>query len=138
MIETTWGIIAEVASDYTTAGAYLYGQTDSAYVSGGFRLPETRYVSIGDVVRVSMNYETGDRWVEEIWLSSAYKTIAFDFHNGDILTGDGTIPPEPGACCNYGTPGNRALNATAVTPSAALTGGIIQSKVGSWVKTGAR
>jgi microcystin-dependent protein len=93
MVETTWGEIASIAADGKTAGAYLYGETDGAYISGGFRVPETMYVTLGDKVRVAMDYATGDRWIEEINVPSAYKKLAFSPTDGTILTGDGTVPP---------------------------------------------
>jgi microcystin-dependent protein len=95
MVETTWGTVASVSSDGKTAGAYLYGETDGAYISNGFRVPETSYVTIGDSVKVAIDYGTGDRWIEEINVSSAYKKVAINPSTGEILQGDGTAAPEP-------------------------------------------
>lgn len=94
-IEYTWGTVASVSADGKTAGAYIYGETDGAYISDGFRVPETSYVSIGDAVKVAMDYGTGERWIEEISVSSAYKKVAINPNTGEILTGDGTSAPEP-------------------------------------------
>jgi len=92
-VQTTWGTIGALDSAYTMASAYLYGETDGAYISAGFRVPETMYPSIGDVVKVAINHDTGERWVEEINVPSDYKKIVVDIKNGKILFGDGTEAP---------------------------------------------
>jgi microcystin-dependent protein len=95
-VETTWGTIASVSSDGKTAGAYLYGETDGAYISDGFRVPETSYVTIGDSVKVAIDYGTGDRWIAEIYPpATTYKKLALDTDNGQVLVGDGTAAPTP-------------------------------------------
>lgn len=93
-VQNTWGTVASVASDGKTAGAYLYGETDGAYISDGFRVPETTYLTIGQKVKVAMDYGTGDRWIEEVNVpATAYKKVALDLATGQVLTGDGTVPP---------------------------------------------
>lgn len=93
-IEYTWGKVSAVASDGKSASAYLYGETDGAYVSEGFTLPETTYVTVGDAVKVAMDYSTGERWVEEVNVpATAYKKLSFDLIGGKIVFGDGTAAP---------------------------------------------
>lgn len=88
-VEYTWGTIASVAADGRTAGAYIYGETDGAYISDGFRVPETSYVTVGDAVKVAMDYGTGERWVDEVNVSSAYQKITVDIKNGIVTFGSG-------------------------------------------------
>lgn len=91
-VEMTWGTVAGIASSQKLCSAYLYG--DSAYASEDFRVPETMYLNIGDVIKVAMHYETGERWVEEVYFpAGAYKKIAIDLKTGSLLQGDGTVPP---------------------------------------------
>lgn len=92
-VEMTWGEVVSVSADNKTASAYLYGETDSAYASDGFRIPDTMYLTIGDKVKVAMDYSTGERWIEEVNVPTAYKKIAVSPTTGAILTGDGTVPP---------------------------------------------
>jgi len=93
-ITTTWATIGAVDAANKSASAYLYGETDGAYMSGGFRIPETMYLSVGDKVKVAINYATGDRWIAEaLYPATTYKKLAFDIKNGQVLTGDGTVPP---------------------------------------------
>lgn len=94
MVQTTWATVASVDADQKTAGAYLYGETDGAYISGGFRIPETTYLTVGQKVKVAMNYATGERWIEEVQVpATAYKKIIVNLATGQILTGDGTGAP---------------------------------------------
>lgn len=95
LVTTTWGTIGALDAANKSASAYLYGETDGAYMSGGFRIPDTMYLSLGDKVKVGINYATGDRWVEEVNVSSAYKKVAINATTGEILQGDGTTPPTP-------------------------------------------
>lgn len=94
MVQTTWGEVATIDSAQKIAGAYLYGETDGAYISGGFRVPETMYLTIGDVVKVAMNYATGERWIEEVnYPPTTHKKIVIDLKTGRIALGDGTVAP---------------------------------------------
>lgn len=103
-IQTTWATIGEIDVANKFASAYLYGETDGAYLSGGFRIPETMYLTLGDVVKVAINYATGDRWIEEVKVpATAYKKIALDQNTGQVLTGDGTVPPAASAGVPVGT-----------------------------------
>jgi len=87
-VQNTWGTVASVSSDGKTAGAYLYGETDGAYISDGFRIPETTYLTIGQSIKVAMDYGTGDRWIEEVSVSTAYKKLTIG-QDGVILFGSG-------------------------------------------------
>jgi len=94
LLATTWGTVCSISADGKTASAYLYGETDSAYASDGFRVPEAMYLTIGDKVKTAINYQTGERWIyESNFPPTTYKKIAIDLNNGVILTGDGTQPP---------------------------------------------
>jgi hypothetical protein len=99
-VQTTWATVVGVSADMKTASAYLY--SDSTYTSHEFRIPDTKWATIGDKVKVAIDYSTGERWIEEIWYSSAYKTVAIDPATGGILTGDGTVPPTPLAVGDIG------------------------------------
>lgn len=90
----TWGTVGAIDAGNKIASAYLYGETNGAYMSTGFRIPETMYLTIGDVVRVALNYQTGDRWIEEKRVSSAYKRIAHDLATGSAYFGPGTSSPD--------------------------------------------
>lgn len=93
-VQTTWATVGAVDAGNKFASAYLYGETDGAYMSEGFRIPEAMYLTVGDTVRVAMNYATGDRWVEETKVpATTYKKLAFNLNTGQVLTGDGTVPP---------------------------------------------
>ena len=90
-VHTTWATIGDVDTSGKEASAYLYGETDGAYMSEGFRVPDAMYVTVGDEVRVSMNYATGDRWIEEVSVP-AYKKVYLDIANGQVVVGDGSDP----------------------------------------------
>jgi microcystin-dependent protein len=51
------------------------------------------YLSIGDAVKVAINYATGERWVDEVSVPSTYKKVAINPVSGEILQGDGTSAP---------------------------------------------
>lgn len=89
-VEYTWGTIASIAADGRTAGAYLYGETDGAYISEGFRFPDASYATIGDSVKVAMDYGTGDRWIEEVSPGSAYRKLIVDTARAQLHFGPGT------------------------------------------------
>ena len=36
-VETTWAVVADVPADHRTVSAYLYGESDVAYMSEDFR-----------------------------------------------------------------------------------------------------
>lgn len=75
-VQTTWGTVGAVDAGNKFASAYLYGETDGAYMSAGFRIPETMYLSVGDKVKVAINYATGERWVEEVNVpATTYKKL---------------------------------------------------------------
>lgn len=94
-IATTWGTVAEISADQKTAGAYLYGENTSEYVSGGFRVPETTYLTVGDVVKVAMNYATGERWIDEVhYPDTSYKKAVVDIRNGSFAIGNGSSAPD--------------------------------------------
>ncbi len=108
--ETTWARIATVSPYMTTASAYLYGETDAAYLSDGFRIPDALYVSVGDIAKVGMNYQTGDRWIEEVNVKTPYKKVAIDINGGRVLTGSGLVPPTVG-----GTPAGTVFPSSPAT-----------------------
>ena len=92
----TWGTVSAVDTYNKVAAVLLYGESDSAYQSEGFRIPETMYLTIGDKVKTAINYQTGERWIEENNApATAHKKIAIDLDNGTILTGDGSVAPTP-------------------------------------------
>lgn len=94
-IATTWGTVAEISADQKTAGAYLYGENTSEYVSGGFRVPEATYLTVGDVVKVAMNYATGERWIDEVhYPATAYKKVAVSLSDSSIRLGGGAAAPD--------------------------------------------
>lgn len=93
--QMTWGTVGAIDAASKTASAYIYGETDGAYMSEGFRVPEDMYLTIGQKVRVAMNYATGDRWVEEVlYPATAYKKIIVDLSSGKIGLGGGTSAPD--------------------------------------------
>lgn len=93
-VQTTWGTIGSISAYGDEASAYLYGETDGAYLSGGFRIPEATYLTVGDVVKVAINYATGERWIMEVnTTATEYKKMVFDLSTGQVLTGDGTAAP---------------------------------------------
>jgi len=93
-VATTWGTVGSVASSGKTVSAYIYGETDGAYMSENFRVPGPMYLTVGDVVKVGINYETGDRWVEEAFYGAqSFKKIVIDLTAGVLKTGDGTGAP---------------------------------------------
>jgi hypothetical protein len=61
--QSTWGEVATITDDGKTAGLYLYGETDSAYIVDGFRVEIGSYLNIGDVARATMNSKTGEMTV---------------------------------------------------------------------------
>lgn len=89
-ISSTWGTVGEVDAGVHEASAYLYGETDGAYMSGGFRIPETQYLTVGDVVKVNINYDTDERWVEEVNVPAAYKPLLVDSVRASVAFGPGT------------------------------------------------
>lgn len=104
LVSTTWGTVGAVDAANKFASAYLYGETDGAYMSEGFRIPETMYLSVGDKVKVAMNYATGDRWIAEVnFPPTTYKKVAFNVGTGEILQGDGTVPPTAASGVPSGT-----------------------------------
>lgn len=104
LVSTTWGTVGAVDAANKFASAYLYGETDGAYLSEGFRIPETMYLSVGDKVKVAMNYATGDRWISEVnFPPTAYKKVAINVGTGEILQGDGSAPPTAASGVPSGT-----------------------------------
>jgi hypothetical protein len=96
-VETTWGTVAGVASDGSTVSAYLYGETDGAYVSADFRTVNGVIPAVGDSIKVAMDKARGDRWVEEVFITTAYPKLAFDLDAGKLLVGTGAALPTFGA-----------------------------------------
>lgn len=90
--ETTWGEVCAVSADGKYASAYLYGDTENA--SEDFRVPMDLAVNVGDSVKVAWN-DRGERWVYDLAIPTAYKKLAINPVTGEILTGDGTVPPQP-------------------------------------------
>lgn len=91
-VETTWGEVAGVSADGKFASAYLYGE-ESEY-SANFRVPAPLAVSVGDKVKVAWN-SRGERWIEQVLNTADYAKVAINPGTGEILVGDGTVPPEP-------------------------------------------
>jgi hypothetical protein len=89
-IEHTWGVIASVAADGMTAGAYLYGETDGAYISQGFRVKPPMYPTVGDKVRVAIDYGKGERWIEEIHPTGTYHRVTIEPSTGEVEFGSGS------------------------------------------------
>lgn len=113
-VQTTWGTIGAVDAGNKFASAYLYGETNGAYMSTGFRIPEATYLTVGEVVKVAINYSTGERWITEVKTpATAYKKVAIDINAGTVLTGDGTAPPTPAASPT----GSMVLWPTAAAPA---------------------
>lgn len=98
-VETTWGDIYSVANDGRTVNVFLYGESDSSYVSEDFRTINGIIPQVGDSIKVAMDKSRGDRWVEEVQASSAYYKLGFDLSSGYVLVGGGTTMP------TFGTPG---------------------------------
>ena len=90
--ETTWGEVCGVTDDGKYCSAYLYGDTENP--SQDFRVPMDLAVNIGDKVKVAWN-ERGERWVYDVAIASPYKKVAINPNTGEILQGDGTVPPTP-------------------------------------------
>lgn len=88
--ETTWAEVCGISADGKRASAYLYG--DTANASENFRVPSDLALNVGDKVKVAWNGR-GERWVYDVIVSSAYKKVALNPNTGQILTGDGTVPP---------------------------------------------
>jgi len=86
-IQYTWGQVSSVATDGQTAGVFFYGETDSANESGAVRLPGTTFVTVGDAVKVAIDYATGDRWVVEVDTPVGKKLITVDTDTGSIRLG---------------------------------------------------
>ena len=87
-IQYTWGSVQAVAADGKSASLFLRGETDPAYVSGDFRIPDTMVLSVSDIVKAAIDYGTGDRWIEEVSVSTAYKKLTIG-QDGVILFGSG-------------------------------------------------
>lgn len=93
-VSTTWGTVGAVDAANKFASAYLYGETNGAYMSEGFRIPEAMYLTVGDKVKLAINYATGERWVAEThYPATAFKKIAIDLATGALRSGDGTAAP---------------------------------------------
>ena len=97
MVETTWAEVASVSADHRSIEAFMYGETESDYASPGFRLPVGLMVIAGNMVRVAIDKDRGDRWVEEVVAASAYSTdynrFEIDPTLGSIGFGGGSTVP---------------------------------------------
>lgn len=96
-VETTWAVVASVADDHRTVAAYLYGETDSDYTSEDFRTVHGVIPEVGDSIKVAMDKERGERWVEEVHVSGDYNRLEMVPQAGSILLGDGTALPAIGS-----------------------------------------
>lgn len=93
-VETTWGTVDSVSSDNRTVSVMLYGETDSAYASQDFRTVNGVVPVVGDSVKVAIDTERGDRWVEEVYQSATYNRLEFDHTNGVLSFGPGSSSPD--------------------------------------------
>lgn len=89
----TWGTVALVSADSRLASVYIYGASDYA---DGFRVPDWAHVKVGDRVRVSMNKQTREFQIVDVWGATPYQRLALDHDTGSIYTGDGTVAPTSG------------------------------------------
>lgn len=92
-VDMTWGTVQAVSADGKEVSVFLYGESDSAYVSEGFRVPDASYLTVGDSVRVAIDYATDERWVAEYSIATAYKQVAVA-SDGVIRFGSGAIAPD--------------------------------------------
>lgn len=95
-VETTWGTVAAVDASARYADVYLYGN-EAPYASEYFRLPDGLDVTVGDSVKVAIDVERGDRWVEEAHYLPTYRKMALDTGRGQVKLGDGSAAPAFGA-----------------------------------------
>ena len=100
-VETTWAEVASVSDDHRTVAAFLYGETDSEYTSDDFRTIHGVIPAVGDSIKVAMDKERSERWVEEVHVSSDYNRLEIVPNDGTILLGDGTTLPALGAADTY-------------------------------------
>jgi hypothetical protein len=94
--DTTWGKVAQVSGDGRLASVYIYGSGSSDYGTD-FRIPDWAKLNVGDRVRVSMNKDTRENQIIDVWGASAYQRFAIDYSNGAIYTGAGTAAPTIGS-----------------------------------------
>lgn len=87
---STWGTVQAVDASNSEASVFLYGETNAANASGGFRIPGTTFLTVGDIVKVNINYATGERWIEEANVASAFKKVIANLTAGTVLFGSGT------------------------------------------------
>lgn len=125
-IQYTWGTVGALDAYGKTASAYILGETDGAYMSEGFRVPETMYLTIGDSIKVAIDYSTGDRWVDEVNVSSAYKKVSIG-SDGVIRFGDGASAPSTTVYSNTADsivlPSN--VNIGGISDMSSITPGVI-------------
>lgn len=95
---TTWGQVADVGvavcSVYIHEALTGVTQEDGTEpeASGGFRVPAFVHVEPGSFVKVAIDYETGERWIDSVHDSSAYQRTAIDLSSGYIYLGPGSGP----------------------------------------------
>lgn len=88
-VETTWGEVVGLDANRKTVSAYLFGETDSAYASPDFRVTGGLLPNVGDSIKVAIDRERGDRWVEEVYDPNTYPKVEFDIVNGQVRFGGG-------------------------------------------------
>ena len=119
LIQYTWGQVSSVANDGQTAGVFFYGETDLANESGAVRLPGATFVTVGDAVKVAIDYATGDRWVVEVDTPVGEKLITVDTDTGSIRLG--SVGASSDLTLSLGAAGR--LDLTAISPGIALNSG---------------
>lgn len=97
-IEVTYGQVFGLTGGME-ASVYLAGSRELSESDGGvpepsegFRVPAHLTVAASDYVRVAID-QRGHRWIDEVIPTSEYPKITLDVERGEILTGDGTVPP---------------------------------------------
>lgn len=118
-VDVTYGQVYEVSGQ--ECSVYLSGSREMALAYGeiavpteGFRIPGIFLVHAEDNVKVSID-DRGHKWIEDV-IPLAFPKLSIDPNNGQILTGDGTVPPWipfaasstvggfMGACLNLSSP----------------------------------
>lgn len=121
MTEETWGTVSAISADQKTASAYIYGDVVNPSVE--YRVPDIMYLAVGDAVKVAINHETGERWIEErLFGPTDYKKMYIRPSVPAFYMGDGTGVPDS----NF----YRSAVATLKTDGAFIAGGTVTATTG--------